>query len=87
MQIFSTNLTEDEDGNFPNLFGDVIVRNFASAITELSVSYVIPGQALLIARDTHPNFTGQYSVLYFAQNFFPSNLNISQVSLLFYEVL
>ena len=68
-----------DDGYFPNYSGDIILRNSGSNITERAVSYVIPNQALVMAQESNPNFTGQFSVIYFGQNLFPSNLNVSQV--------
>ena len=70
-----------DNANSPNFSGDIIVRDVRGNVTERTASYVIPRQALLIAQRSNPNFTGQFSVLYFAQNFFSSDLNISQVSL------
>ena len=69
-----------EKANSPNFSGDIIVRNARRNVTERAITYVIPRQALSIARSNNPNFTGQYSVLFFAQNLFQSDLNISQVS-------
>ena len=67
-----------DNANSPNFSGNIIIRDAGGNI-ESAVSYTIPRQALLIAQSSNPNFTGQYSVLYFAQNLFPSDLNISQV--------
>ena len=68
-----------DNGYFSNYAGDIIVRNSGSNITERAVSYVIPNEALVMAQESNPNFTGQFSVVYFGQNLFPSNLNVSQV--------
>ena len=68
-----------DDSYFPNYSGDIIVRNSGSNITKRAVSYLIPNQALMMAQGSNPNFTGQFSVVYFVQNLFPSNLNVSQV--------
>ena len=69
-----------DNTNSPNFSGDIFVRNAGRNVTEKTVSYVIPRQALSIARNNNPNFTGQYSVLFFSENLFQSDLNISQVS-------
>ena len=66
-------------GDPPNHSGDIIVRNSEGNITERTVSYVIPQEALALAQDNNPNFSGQYSVVYFGQNLFTSNQNVSQV--------
>ena len=65
--------------NLPDYSGDIIVRDSGGLVTERPVSYVIPGDALEKAHKNNPNFSGQLSVAYFGQNFFPSNLNVSQV--------
>jgi len=65
--------------NPPNFSGDIIIRNFGSNVTELAVSYVIPLEALEMVQENNPNYTGQYSVVYYRQNLFSSELNVSQV--------
>ena len=66
-------------GDSPNYSGDIIVRNSGGNITERTVSYVIPQEALALAQDNNPDFSGQYSVVYFGQNLFTSDQNVSQV--------
>jgi len=70
-----------DNGESPIYSGDIIVRDMGGNLTMRAVSYVIPSQALALAQDSNPNFTGQYSVVHFRQNLLSSDLNISQVNI------
>jgi len=74
-----TRVRRQANTNLPIHAGDIIVRKPVSNITERVVSYVIPTSVLEMVQTNNPNYTGQYSVVYFRQNLFQSKLNISQV--------
>ena len=79
MQIVNSSF---DDQTVQGFRGSIIERNANGSITKQSVSFFIPPQAFAMTQNTKPNFTGQISALYFAESFFSSNLNISDVSLL-----
>ena len=79
MQIVNSSFDDQAVKDFP---GSIIERNANGSITKQSISFVIPQQAFVMAENTNPNFAGQFSAFYFAETFFSSNLNISDVSLL-----
>ena len=76
---FQQTASKFSDGNSTDFFGSIAAKKFGSNITDRTVFYVIPQEAVTQAQKD-PNFRRQYSVIYFAKNFFASKLNFSQVS-------
>ena len=74
------NINSDDNQALSSLSGDIVFRNAFGNVTTRTVSYVISENALKMAQNTSLNSNGQLSVLYFADNLFPSDLNVSEVS-------
>ena len=66
--------------NFTEFFGDIVVPNTEGNDTERVIFYTFPKEALAKAQNSNSNFSGQYSVVFFAQNLFETDQSVREVS-------